>query len=207
MTDKKRGFINDGDRDSTSVIFDPVTEERTEYVTDGTSIASVLVYAAGAANVYNEIASSLNGLSQVTDSLSPTAEIFCKPTVSDQDNNQQDESFGDIVETCFDQKGGIYKEVVETATEVSELNVGQNILNFLSLLNKAAQPTNVVECINPYFSKFFYLIPYQLIIKDLLSKALEGLPDKDKDTVFKKLGDKCGPELKIVYENLLKLVN
>jgi hypothetical protein len=172
---------------------------------DGTSIASALVYAAGAVNIYNQIA-SIGGLSSLGDEFDPNVEIFCKPVPEEpSDEGSQPETnfaenFVENAKNCFDTKGGIYREIVGTFEEAKDFNVGQNILNFLSLLNKASQPTNLLECANPIFSKFFYLIPYQLIIKDLLSKALEGLGDKDKQEVFNKLGNKCGPELKLIYE-------
>ena len=193
-----RGILNDSERSTAHVYLNPLTEERTEYMVDGTSIASALVYAAGAVNIYNQIA-SIGGLSSLGDEFDPNVEIFCKPLPEEApvDGSQ---SSTDYVEKCFETKGGIYREIEETFKEAKDLKIGQNILNFLNLLNKASQPTNLLECVNPYFSKFFHLIPYQLIIKDLLSKALEGLGDEDKQVVFNKLGDKCGPELKLIYE-------
>ena len=165
---------------------------------DGTSIASALVYAAGAVNIYNQIA-SIGGLSSLGDEFDPNVEIFCKP-VPEEEPVEGSQSSTDYVEKCFETKGGIYREIGDTFKQAKDLKLGPNILNFLSLLNKASQPTNLLECVNPYFSKFFHLIPYQLIIKDLLSKALEGLGDEDKQEVFSNLGDKCGPELKLIYE-------
>jgi len=193
-----RGIVNDSERSTAHVVFNPLTEERTEYMVDGTSIASALVYAAGAVNIYNQIA-SIGGLSSLGDEFDPNVEIFCKP-VPEEEPVEGSQSSTDYVEKCFETKGGIYREIGDTFKQAKDLKLGPNILNFLSLLNKASQPTNLLECVNPYFSKFFHLIPYQLIIKDLLSKALEGLGDEDKQEVFSNLGDKCGPELKLIYE-------
>jgi len=193
-----RGILNDSERSTVHVYFNPLTEERTEYMVDGTSIASALVYAAGAVNIYNQIA-SIGGLSSLGDEFDPNVEIFCKP-VPEEEPVEGSQSSTDYVEKCFETKGGIYREIGDTFKQAKDLKLGPNILNFLSLLNKASQPTNLLECVNPYFSKFFHLIPYQLIIKDLLSKALEGLGDEDKQEVFSNLGDKCGPELKLIYE-------
>jgi len=193
-----RGILNDSERSSAHVVFNPLTEERTEYMVDGTSIASALVYAAGAVNIYNQIA-SIGGLSSLGDEFDPNVEIFCKP-LPEEPPVEGSQSGTDYTGKCFETKGGIYKETETAFKDIKDLKLGQNIFNFLSLLNKVSQPTNLLECANPYFSKFFHLIPYQLIIKDLLSKALEGLGDEDKQVVFKKLGDKCGPELKLIYE-------
>ena len=172
-----------------------------KYLRAGLGVAGGVAsaYALGAAGT-----EYINGLIRTVNKDKSTSYQKCQEEKidSNKSSDAKDADWGAQCKTCAKKHTAIAKHFYSDDKSEGSADKAApegNWESFLSFMSEMSQPADLAGCINPYWTNFFSLIPYQMLMSHYLNKilrdALDGriVSEEDVQEIIK--DTQCGTEL------------
>jgi|10_taG_2_1085330.scaffolds.fasta_scaffold07889_2 hypothetical protein len=148
----------------------------------------------------------INDLIAITNKLNSKSYLKCQQEklIQDESGDPEDQSWGGQCKSCAKKHTLIAAFLPDEDNPEDGAKQEVDFSTILEFLSAMSQPADIAGCVNPYWQKFFSLIPYQLLlshfIKMIIESALKSRIELNEEIDKLVEESACGTEIKEVIK-------